>query len=301
MKHAWNDDWIRKNFIKEKTTKLLHERYINECGDDVTYDMFKWHVRVVIGLSRPKLKMTLEQERFIQDNFDSMSCEALRESFNKRFLQHIKPSAFYYHAHRLGLRKNERHDYSDKEEMFLQDNAPRMTRAELTSAFNSEFGLSVDEQAISVRCWLKGYGANGDGKFQKGRPPWAKMEGGREAFCEAHKGGNSGSFKKGHVPQNTLPEGAVRQWGDEVVIKTHDGMKAKPRYIWEQEYGQIPKGNVIIAVDGDRSTDDIQNLRMISKKEQNTLMANRWNGKGALIIDTGVMYARLRELIDGGD
>jgi hypothetical protein len=41
----------------------------------------------------------------------------------------------------------------------------------------------------------------------------------------------------------------------------------RPRKIYENHYGEIPKGHIIIHIDGDRYNDDISNLEAISRAE----------------------------------
>lgn len=41
----------------------------------------------------------------------------------------------------------------------------------------------------------------------------------------------------------------------------------RARYVWEQAHGEIPKGHIVLHIDGDRNNDDINNLTLISRKE----------------------------------
>ena len=58
--------------------------------------------------------------------------------------------------------------------------------------------------------------------------------------------------------------------------KTKDGMyiqyetkkrKAYARYLWEQVYGEIPRGYVVRHIDGNKFNDEIINLECISRAE----------------------------------
>ena len=51
--------------------------------------------------------MTTEEEKFIIENWDEMSAEKLRKSFNETFGTEYKTTAFHYHTKRLGLKKME--------------------------------------------------------------------------------------------------------------------------------------------------------------------------------------------------
>lgn len=237
--------------------------------------------------------MTGNQERYIIAHWDEMSCEALRKQFNMEFGTSYKTTTFHYHTKRLGLSKHIEHQYTAEQDAFLRENSNRMTRKDLTDLFNRRYGTAIKENAIEQRCFLKGWKPKTDGKFKIGGTPWCKTKGGREEYVKTLIGGNSTSFRKGNVPYNVVDVGTVKLWGHELKIKTHSGWKNKLRHMWEQEHGSIPKGYVVISVDGDKYTDDVSKLRIISNKTLTILMSNRWTDKGAVIVDTGIAWCEL--------
>ena len=56
-----------------------------------------------------------------------------------------------------------------------------------------------------------------------------------------------------------------------VRVYTKDGERYQHRYIWEQEYGPIPKDHAIHHLDGNRTNNDISNLRVMPKKMHDSL------------------------------
>lgn len=241
--------------------------------------------------------MTEEQTKYIVDNFNNMSVTTLRKAFNEKFGTHYKTTAFHYHTDKLGLKKMTMHKYTKKEDDFLRLNASYMTRKQLTKLFNKTFNCHVDDQAIAVRCWKKGFIAMSNGQFKIGSVPWEKTNGGREEYVKKLKGGNSTSFTKGHTPFNSLHIGTESNRGGEIFVKTRTGWKSKRRFVWEQENGNIPKGLKIISVDGDRNNTEIDNLRIVDNNVMTVLISNKWNDKGAEIVDTGIRYAKLYGLL----
>ncbi len=238
--------------------------------------------------------MTKEQERYIVDNFNLMSVEALRKQFNKKFETEYKTTGFHYHTKRLGLNKHIEHQYSKEEDEFLRTNSPLMSREDLAKEFNAKFGARIKQDAINMRCWKKGWSASDDGRFKKGSVPWQKMKGGREEYVSKLKGGNSTSFKKGRVSENARPIGTVRtSCRGELLIKTDDGWKSKRQLAWEKQYGKVPKGMKVLSVNGDKNDTNVENLRIIDNQTQILLMSNRWHKSGAEIFDAGVAYAKL--------
>lgn len=78
-------------------------------------------------------------------------------------------------------------------------------------------------------------------------------------------------FKKYHVPHNAKPIGYERlDKGGYVYIKVESDRRLvlKHRHIWEQTYGSIPKGFNVQFKDGNRQNCSIDNLYLISRRDQ---------------------------------
>lgn len=58
--------------------------------------------------------------------------------------------------------------------------------------------------------------------------------------------------------------------------------KPKARYIWEQHYGEIPKGHYIIHLDGDYRNCDINNLKLVSQYAMTKITTSKSYGKGII-------------------
>jgi len=105
---------------------------------------------------------------------------------------------------------------------------------------------------------------------------------------------SGGTFKKGHIPWNKGKKGVNGKsdtvftkgdhhtgenhtcWGGGVQVMKKDctylwngtGKRARrPRVVYEETFGPIPEGHVIIHIDGDRYNDDPNNLLAISRSE----------------------------------
>lgn len=80
-------------------------------------------------------------------------------------------------------------------------------------------------------------------------------------------------FKPGDKPANALPVGSERITKDGYIeVRTdcpgYRKWKLKHRIIWEQVNGKIPNGYNVQFKDGNRKNCDINNLYLISRKEQ---------------------------------
>lgn len=77
-------------------------------------------------------------------------------------------------------------------------------------------------------------------------------------------------FKIGHEPHNTKYDGYERLDSKDgyIQVRINKGkFVLKHRYIWEQHNGPIPKGNIIIFKDSNKYNLSIDNLQMITTKE----------------------------------
>lgn len=89
-------------------------------------------------------------------------------------------------------------------------------------------------------------------------------------------------FNKGNIPGNTLYDGAITKRADKrgveyYFVRVSMGVwEPLHRYVWKQHHGEILAGMVIIFVNGDTMDCSIENLKMISKRE------NRKRNRSAL-------------------
>lgn len=99
------------------------------------------------------------------------------------------------------------------------------------------------------------------GSFKKAHVPWNK--GLKGCF-----GARKTSFKKGHLPPNTRKMYSERL-SKEGYIEIKVGINkwiSKHRYIWEQYHQkEVPKGKVVIFLDGNNRNFEIENLKLISR------------------------------------
>ena len=99
------------------------------------------------------------------------------------------------------------------------------------------------------------------GSFKKGHIPWNKG-------VTGYMGANRTSFKKGHTPacfrelysERTSVDGIV-----EIKVERNKWI-SKHRYVWEQHHNRkVPKGKVVIFLDGNKTNFEIDNLKLISR------------------------------------
>ena len=118
--------------------------------------------------------------------------------------------------------------------------------------------------------------------FQKGHKPWNKNRKGIHLSPATE-------FKKGHLPINHKHVGMIRIVTRERQGRTNQYREIKvsgimqgrhkwipyARYLYEQKYGQIPKGHFPVHKDGDSMNDDPDNLRIVDRKGHLALQMQR--------------------------
>ena len=154
------------------------------------------------------------------------------------------------------------HDYSALQIEFLRTNRT-LSGKDLTKAFNDEFGLSLSVMAIKGTCLRNKIYTGRTGCFPKGNSSWNT---GKTGFM----GANATSFRKGNIPRNHKPVGHERITVDGFVeVKTQEPnvFELESRIIYQDNFGEIPKGMIVKFIDGDTMNFDPSNLTLMSRSE----------------------------------
>lgn len=114
------------------------------------------------------------------------------------------------------------------------------------------------------------------GRFEKGIVPFNK---GKKGIVS---GGKATQYKTGHEPHNTKTDGCIslrkRQNKDEqyYFIRIAKGKwELYHRYLWQQHYGAIPAGHIVVFKDGNSLNCTLENLEMITLQENMQRNRNR--------------------------
>lgn len=184
-----------------------------------------------------------------------------------------------------------------------KDIAERLNKKE-GSVYNKAFvlGLKKDEdfkRETSRQMALKN-GSNS--RFKKGLIPFNKGKKIEEYLPpEKIEKLKKTSFKKGNIPHNTKYDGYERISKDGYVeVRVAPGkFVLKHRLIWEEHFGSIPKGKIIIFKDGDKTNLDISNLEMIDR-EENAIRNNNLPGYPRELQKVDYLRVKLKNKIKNG-
>ena len=141
-----------------------------------------------------------------------------------------------------------------------------------SSVYNRAWAMGIKKDPVYLRStqFPPGYLGGKATQFKKRQIPPNK---GQKMSNDVYEKVAKTMFKKGSKPMNTQPIGTIHQRRDTggkmyQYIKLADcNWQLLNRYTWEQHNGPIPKGMVVVYKDGNYLNNDINNLLMITKKE----------------------------------
>ncbi len=183
--------------------------------------------------------------------------------------------------------------YSKAEKEFIRSFAFGHGYQEITEAFNQRFDPPIGMNQI--RSYLKNHkiSTGRTGRFKKGHTPANKG---------THMGGwEPTQFKKGNMPLNHKPIGTEsirhnhKKGQKYVYVKVEEPNQWRMKHIleWEKHHGPVPKGKIIIFLDGNVLNADIGNLMMIDRKVHVRMNQSRLRFQDPESTRTGAYVAEL--------
>lgn len=206
-------------------------------------------------------------KKWLLDNYKKYnSYESITADFNNAFgFQKSKDAVMQFMSKGLKITlktKKKSEHYTKEQTEWLIDNYERFnTYKELTEEFDKVFQRDKTIENIRDKCCkrLKLYG----------------ME-------------NSTVFRKGNIKEQ-CPIGTVRKCKNGTTyIKVKDSLYSYAKgysepwwlpiqkKIWQDHFGEVPNGKMVIFLDGNRENLDIENLYCIDRKISVVMAKNRW-------------------------
>ena len=185
------------------------------------------------------------------------------------------------------------HYYTEEEKEFFKEYVPGHSHKEIQEEFIKRFGWEIS--VMQVKSSIKRYRLNTGrtGHWEKGQKAWNK---GKPMSKEQYKKCAPTMFKKGQIPKQYRPVGSERINVDgyiEIKVSDPKKWKLKHRVVWEHHNGEIPKGNMIVFLDGNKLNCDISNLKMISNAELLVMNKNGLFTGNADLTEIGLNVARI--------
>lgn len=178
----------------------------------------------------------------------------------------------------LGLSRDMRKLWNDEAEAYMIEHYANMTNEEIGKV------LGISESSVASKAnRMKLKKSEAFMKLCRQKTTWKK---GQVSWNKGMKGlkfagSEKGHFKKGSLPHNTKPDNVTTVRKDKEgrlheFVKISMGVwKPKRLLVWEEHNGPVKKGMCIWVKDGDTMNTNIDNLELITRKE------NRLRNSGA--------------------
>lgn len=171
--------------------------------------------------------------------------------------------------------------WTDEVIEFMKNNYKDKDNIELARLLNETFNLNTNADRVSnEKSKLKrrqGIDLTthiNRGCYKKGNEPANKGKKWNDYLSkEKQKNCRKTTFKKGNIPPNRSEIGQEKKTKDGYIkVKIRDGALNgnwvyKHRLVYEQHYGKIPKGYVVMFADKNKENCDIDNLILVSRHE----------------------------------
>lgn len=223
-------------------------------------------------------------KKWIESNKDKYnSYEDLAKDFNRVFKCEKSTNALQqYITKKCGIylctEKTMTH-FTKQQEDFLVENFSKCSGyAELTSLFNDEFGDFRSVSQISDKCakQLKLKGMQNKTRFAKGNIKTQCPIG------TVRKSRNKTTYIKVLDSKYSYAKGYREPWWIPIQKK-----------VYQDKYGKVPKGKMVIFLDGNSENLSIENLYMIDRKISAILAKNGWYSQNAEQTLTAIKWCEL--------
>lgn len=181
--------------------------------------------------------------------------------------------------------------FTDEMVAFVRENIKGTCYRDMAAMVNARFGTDITDNQMKTLMNNRHLTTGRNTRFQNGNIPFNK---GQKGFCP--EGSEKGWFKKGGIPTNHRPVGSERVDADgyrEVKIAEPNVWAYKHRLVYEEHYGEIPEGSVIVFLDQDKTNCNIENLKLISRNELARMNKNHRFSDNPQITDSGLTLTKL--------
>ena len=216
---------------------------------------------------KQRINKTESETTWLIENYEKFDFEVLCDLFRFKFGSKIQNETIAQRLRRKGVWKtkdNRKYYLTNEEELFLQENHKNFSYSELTFIFNNKFDRNFSVYTIKHYCYV--------------RLGLVKDFGTRELLHETKKG-------NGILVKVSNDKDRSKRW------------KEKSRMIYEDFYGEIPKGYVVVHLNGDKKDFSIENLYAISKSSLSVLAGSGWYGDDCINMEAKIKYAELRSFL----
>ena len=194
--------------------------------------------------------------------------------------------------------------YTEEMRAFILENYKGILSQELADRFNKQFGTNVKASQMNAYRKNNNLKSGCNTRFVKGQQSWNKN---RKMTSEQYEKSKGTMFKKGDMPHNHKPVGteSIRWQGKThknkiiyVKVKEPNKWKEKHVLVWEEHYGPIPEGHVLVFLDGNTLNTDINNLTCIDRQTNLYLNRQGLRHEDKELTESGILVAEIMKSVN---
>ncbi len=286
-------DFMRDAAKRCRSNGEFYEAFCDRFGNDRTEKSVidAMHRCVGVKFGKPP-EYSDEQDAWLTENGGKMDMPHLLEAFNNRFMASKTENALYGRMKHLKVDRSRapisgKTRFTDEIVAFIGSLPTNMTYAEIARLVNKKFGTRTHRTAINDLC-CKRLGFN--------------------------RTGGNGQFKKGHIGPTLKEVGHESNLNGYISVKIDDkpiegihtyqnrkaNWKPKHRHIYEQHHGPIPKGWIVVFLDGNNRNFDPNNLYALPRSIHARMCQNNWYTESREHTLAGIKYCELDRTIRTG-
>ena len=242
---------------------------------------------------------------FIAENAEKYDAAEMAEVLNKMFGTDLSYKSVRWIADRnkIHLKRKEIDPCTYPQEVhdFIAINATKeVSYDDLTRMVNEKFGTDYEKSRLYKYCFRNGFRC---GEGNKGKPSWMKGKEWEDVYTPEQMEKIKKNLKfQNDTPYNTMEVGTLIKRQGIWMIKTRsdggyrENWQYLHRYVWENAYGKIPEGKIVIFKDGDYDNLSLDNLAVVSRGE-NAWLNTKGLSKQAELTDAAIAYVKLLKTI----
>lgn len=183
--------------------------------------------------------------------------------------------------------------YKEQHIKYLHTKTVEETWKVFGERFNKKFNTSLNLEAIKRAAQRNGVKKS---YSCKGKPSWNK---GMKGLDCAGENGRKTQFKKGRDNNLKKPIGSEREFNDYTLVKVEQPniWRLKHYLIWEEAYGPVPDGHIILFLDGNRKNLSLDNMECVSKAQAGIMNLNGLISENPEVTKTGILLASISNKI----
>ena len=215
---------------------------------------------------------TPDEEKYLLENIEGKSSTEIIDAIKIKFNKDIVVTQLDSWKHKHKIKSNVSNAlFNSIEKKFLMENILNKTSFELAQLFNNEFNRSITPKQI--RRWKQNNRIRSEvnTKFKSGKEHLNYKPIGSETTVNVN--GKKITFVK---------------------IREPNIWERKKRYLYEKNIGKIPEGNRVIFLDGNTNNFNLNNLSLVSKKEQQTMCLFSLYFNDKELTKTGLLITKLK-------